>query len=99
MITEVNFIGITPFDPKKDLLIKVKKFFEGSKKALIIRLNQSTYSESLIEEIENLSKRNQSIIIFNSRNKMNNHSNIHLTSKDLMNSQKRFNGDFILGAS
>ena len=99
MITEVNFIGITPFDPKKDLLIKVKKFFEGSKKALIIRLNQSTYSESLIEEIENLSKKNQSIIIFNSRNKMNNHSNIHLTSKDLMNCQKRFNGDFILGAS
>mgnify|MGYP003313070859 CR=1 FL=1 len=65
MITEVKFIGITPFNLNKSLLPKIERFFEGSKKALIIRLSESSYSESFIKKVINLSKKNQSIIIFN----------------------------------
>ena len=99
MITEVKFIGITPFNLNKSYLPKIERFFEGSKKALIIRLGESSYSESLITKIINLSKKNQSIIIFNSSNPVDNFSNIHLTSKDLMGLEKKNNNGYILGAS
>ena len=99
MITEVKFIGITPFNLNKSLLPKIERFFEGSKKALIIRLSESSYSESFIKKVTDLSKKNQSIIIFNSRNSINNFSNINLTSKDLMRLEKKKNNGFILGAS
>ncbi len=99
MITEVKFIGITPFNSSKSLLPKIERFFEGSKKALIIRLSESSYSESFIKKVINLSKKNQSIIIFNSSNPIDNFSNIHLTSRDLMRLEKKNNNGFILGAS
>ena len=99
MITEVKFIGITPFNLNKSLLPKIERFFEGPKKALIIRLSKSSYSESFIKKVTSLSKKNQSIIIFNSRNPVDNFSNIHLTSRDLMRLEKKNNNGFILGAS
>ena len=77
MITEVKFIGITPFNSNKSLLPKIERFFEGSKKALIIRLSESAYSESFIKKVINLSKINHTIIIFNSSKPVDNFSNIH----------------------
>ena len=47
MITEVKHIGITPLHPKEDFLKKVENFFEGVKKALIIRLDEAFYTQDL----------------------------------------------------
>ena len=43
--------------PEEDFLRKVENFFEGVKKALIIRLDEAFYTQDLVEEIENLSKK------------------------------------------
>ena len=85
MITEVKHIAITPMYPEEDFLRKVENFFEGVKKALIIRLDEAFYTQDLVEQIENLSKKSNSIVIYNSRNDISSKKNIHLTSTDLMN--------------
>ncbi len=99
MITEVKLIGITPLEPDERFLSNLDKFFEGSRKALIIRLNKSFYTSKLIDEIAHLSKKNKSILLFNSRNEKNYDANIHLTSKDLMFRHKSSNNNYLLGAS
>ncbi len=99
MITEVKHIGITPLHPKEDFLKKVENFFEGVKKALIIRLDEAFYTQDLLEEIENSSKKSNSIVIYNSRNDISSKKNIHLTSNDLMNFTEKRERNFLLGAS
>ena len=49
MITEVKHIAITPMYPEEDFLRKVENFFEGVKKALIIRLDEAFYTQDLVE--------------------------------------------------
>ena len=85
--------------PEEDFLRKVENFFEGVKKALIIRLDEAFYTQDLVEEIENLSKKSNSIVIYNSRNDISSKKNIHLTSTDLMNNKDRREYNFLLGAS
>ena len=99
MITEVKHIAITPMYPEEDFLRKVENFFEGVKKALIIRLDEAFYTQDLVEEIENLSKKSNSIVIYNSRNDISSKKNIHLTSTDLMNYKDKREYNFLLGAS
>ena len=48
MITEVKHIAITPMYPEEDFLRKVENFFEGVKKALIIRLDEAFYTQDLV---------------------------------------------------
>lgn len=99
MTTELNFIGITPFEPSDSFLKKLENFFNEQGGALIVRVAEEYFSEEFKEDILSISKKNQSTVIFNSKNIIQNNLNIHLTAKDLMSCKEKPNKGFLLGAS
>jgi thiamine monophosphate synthase len=99
VITELNFIGITPFEPSDKFFKELENFFNVQGRALIVRVADEYFSQEFKQEIISISKINKSTVIFNSKNIVKNNLNIHLTSEDLMNFKKKPNRDFLLGAS